>query len=283
MNSLIVLMVFFVGLQMSLGHELKCEFEDQQYSVVGSFYSCVVNSLDNENDNISITGYSGVHKPNRNVNVVKGIWIHDTYTSFIPKNLGSLFHLIVFQMHRTHLSEIRSSDFHGMQKLEYLNLWNNDLAHLTSNALFTMPKLKTIILSWNKIENLPKELFVNNLNLEEIELHGNKIKFIGSGMFNSLLKLNIVDLNANECISKKYQGATEITQLKNETELNCKNPNEVTAITRIEFEETIKRFKNALSQTKEIQQKERMECEAKTQNLKELNEELAKVKENCRM
>ncbi|CAO1293849.1 unnamed protein product, partial [Diamesa serratosioi] len=97
---------------------LNCEFHSMTY------YTCVVTSLDNTNNNMVITGYSGVHKENKTDADVKEIWIHAKY---IPTGLGSLFNLTTLYMQNTQLVEIKSQDFAGMENLTNLYLDGNKL------------------------------------------------------------------------------------------------------------------------------------------------------------
>ena len=84
-------MILVCGSQLSHGVNLNCEFEDEYYHLVVELYSCVVSSLDNPNKNLTIEGYLGEHKANKNDADVKAIWIHGTNTKYIPTKLGSLF------------------------------------------------------------------------------------------------------------------------------------------------------------------------------------------------
>ena len=63
---------------------------------LGTFHTCDVTSLDNTNNNITITGHNGVHQSNKNDADVKVIYIHDTNTKYMPECLGTLFNLTVF-------------------------------------------------------------------------------------------------------------------------------------------------------------------------------------------
>ena len=204
--AVVVLMVVCGGIQLSCGEELKCEFKTETYAV-GTLYSCKVTTLNNENNNKTITGSNGVHLTNKNDNDVKAIFIHNTNNKFISTNLGSLFNLKALHMERTQLIEIKSNDFQGMQDLEHLNLWENQLTELSSDVFSTLPKLRFIDLSFNKI------------------------KYIASDTFDNLNKLNDVYLESNICLNKNYNGASTITQLKQDIQSNCKNPNPVTTTT----------------------------------------------------
>ncbi|CAO1294021.1 unnamed protein product [Diamesa serratosioi] len=145
-----------------------------------------------------ITGYSGT--PDKNV---EAIWIYDSNTKYIPKDLGLLFNLSAFGMYNSQLIEIKSEDFINMKNLVELYLYDNLL------------------------EEIPNGVFDNNLQLDTISFYENKIKFIGSSVFDGLPKLDFVELTTNICISHGYKGSSAIIQLKNDIKSQCKNPNEL--------------------------------------------------------
>ena len=135
-------MILVCGSQLSHGVKLDCEFEYWDYHLVGTFYSCGVTSLVNPHNNLTIDGYSGVHLANMNdADVkaiwIKGIWIHDTNTKYIPTNLGSLFNLTALQISRSELVEINAKDFHGMQDLESISFVHNKLSSVPLDAFAT--------------------------------------------------------------------------------------------------------------------------------------------------
>ena len=211
---------------MSHRERLNCKFED-----FDSRYTCVVSSLDNTHNNLTIYGNSGEHKANKNDADVKRIWIQNTDTKYIPTNLGSLFNLTALRMWNTQLIEIKAKDFHGMQDLQYLSLKNNKLKSVPLDAFATLTKLRFISLESNQIEELSNDIFSNNLVLETIFLSDNNIKYLGTEIFNSLEKLDWVCLYGNICVNKNYRGKTEINQLKKDIKMKCKNPNEFPATT----------------------------------------------------
>ena len=205
--------------------KLNCVFDDQGYYLVGLVYSCKVTSLDNTQNNLIIEGYSGVHMANKNDADVKGIWIHDTNTKYIPTNLGTFSNLTLLYMVSTQLIEIKTKYFHGMQDLKSMSFLSNKLTSVPLDAFATLKKLRLIDLSSNQLEDLPNDIFKNNLELEEIYLSDNKIKYLGTEMFNGLQKLDYVDLFGNICLNHFYVGATQITLLKDDIKLNCTKPN----------------------------------------------------------
>ena len=215
----------------SNGEMLNCEFGDVEYNggfdIVATLYSCKVTSLENPHNNLTIEGYYGEHKPNKNDADVKVIWIRGTNTKYIPTNLGSFSILTALRMEVTQLIEIKAKDFHGMQDLEFLSFHNNKLSFVPLGAFATLTKLRFIYLSANQIEELPNDIFKNNLELEEIYLSNNGIKYLGTGLMNGLKKLDYVDLFGNICINHFYVGAAQITLAKDDIKLNCTKPNAI--------------------------------------------------------
>ncbi|CAO1294085.1 unnamed protein product, partial [Diamesa serratosioi] len=156
-----------------------------------NFYTCLVASLVNKNNNTVITGYSGTHLLYKNDTNVTAIYVKDTNTKYIPRNLGLLFNLTKLTMLNTQLVEIKSQDFIGMVDLKVLNLFKNNLTSIPTDAFSTLTELRDLSLSYNQIEEISNEVFVNNLQLQSINLDHNRIKFIGSTLFDRLTKLNI--------------------------------------------------------------------------------------------
>lgn len=231
MNSLIVLVILCCGIQLSCGEKLKCLFKELPIVVDGTLYSCKVKSLDNQNNNMNVTGSKGQHMWNKNDNDVKAFWIRYTNTKFIPENLGLLFNVIFLNMESTQLVEIKAKDFKGMQDLEYMYLGNNHITSVPKDVFTTLMKIVIISLSNNQIEAIPRGLFDNNLKLKRVYFYNNKVKYIESGTFNGLENLIAVDLASNTCLNKEYNETAGIIQLKNDLKTNCININEVATTT----------------------------------------------------
>ena len=87
-------MILCGGLHLSHGEKLKCQFEED-FFYVGTVYYCYVTSLDNSFNNLTIDGFTGVHMTNRTDNNVKGIWIQDTNTKYIPFKKSWLVLLLI--------------------------------------------------------------------------------------------------------------------------------------------------------------------------------------------
>ena len=186
-----------------------------------------------------ITGHNGNHNIYKFDRDVKLIYIHDTNTKFIPKNLGLLFNITGFSMVYTQLFEFKVQDFYGMENLEYLHLERNKLNFVPLDSFNILMKLKLINLGFNQIQELPNGLFDKNINLERVLLYGNNIKFLGSILFDGLTKLNHVNLVSNICINQIYPSTTSITELKNDIKLKCKSLNDSVDVKLIEIDEKI--------------------------------------------
>lgn len=221
MNSLFVLVILCCGIQLSCGEKLNCEFTELPIVVADTLYSCKVTSLDNENNNMNVTGSTGVHMTNKNNNDVKAFWIRYTNTKFIPENLGLMFNIIFINMESTQLVEIKARDFKGMQDLKEMYLGNNHLKSVPKDVFTILTKIIIISLSNNQIEAIPRGLFDNNLKLERVYFYNNQIKYIESGSFNGLENLIAVDLVSNVCVDKEYNETAGIIQLKSDLGVNC--------------------------------------------------------------
>ena len=171
-------MILCGGLHLIHGEKLKCQFKENVFYLVGNVYFCYVKSLDNSFNNMTIDGYTGTHLANKNDNDVKGIYIQNTNTNYLPSNLGFLFNLTTFIVYNSNLIEIKAENFLGMKNLEYLNLDGNKFKSVPSDTFSTQTKLEYLSLRNNQIEVIPSNLFSNNLNLKFIDLDYNKIKYI---------------------------------------------------------------------------------------------------------
>ncbi|CAO1294640.1 unnamed protein product [Diamesa hyperborea] len=191
-------MVILCGeFHLSHGETLKCEFANDDYYLVGHLYQCKVTALDNSFNNMTIDGYTGVHKASKNYKDVKAIWINGGNTKYIPHGLGSMFNLLGLAIWTSQLIEIKSNDYQGMHNLEYLSLSDNKLTSVPSDVFSTLTKLKVI------------------------SFRNNQIKYFGSGGFDQLMNLYRVDLSSNICVNKKYEGASAIIHMKRDIKVNC--------------------------------------------------------------
>ena len=222
----LLVLVLFCGLQ-CIAVPLDCTFKEEYYwNEEASFYTCMVQTLDNQNNKMIVTEATGVHlihETNRNV---RQLIISNTKTTYLPEGIGNLFNLRSLMVYSTTLKEIHSKNFVGMDDLEYLYLVQNQLKYLSSDSFVTLKRLKKINLGQNQLVALEQNLFVNNLQLDYIWLNKNKVTSIGSNLFKHLKKLNYVDLRNNVCVNRIYSDFEEIDELKNDKE-SCHDQNEI--------------------------------------------------------
>lgn len=240
MNSLIIVVILFGGFLLSHGEKVRCLFRDiyfgcpediYTYSDWYSMYSCDVETLPNPHNDKSITGYTGNHNPSKNDLSVKGLWVHDKNTKYIPANIGHLFNLTAFAIYKASLVEVKAENFHEMEDLEYLDLRYNRLAFIPTDALNSLKKLKYLLLSENRLQEFFNGAFTNNINLQYIHLDLNDIRFFGPTVFDGLTKLKSVVLASNICVSSTYERESGINHLKNEIKTKCVNPNSIETLT----------------------------------------------------
>ncbi|CAO1413373.1 unnamed protein product [Diamesa tonsa] len=190
-------------------------------------YACVVRDLDNMDDDLVITGYTGEHLPDESEVGVEFIYIFDTNTIHIPTDLGSVFKLTDFAMINALLIEIKANDFNDMDNLENLSLDFNEITNIPIDTFSNLFNLQSLSLMGNKIKELQNGVFHTNIQLKNVNIIGNNMKYLGSRIFNELKKLKEVEAEDNICLSKNYRGAKKISILKRHISKSCKRSNEL--------------------------------------------------------
>ena len=73
------------------------------------------------------------------------------------------------------IETIDSSTFDGLEKLEYLGLYENEIKQLNKDTFKHLVSLKVIELSGNNIESIDSSTFDGLEKLEELWLNNNKL------------------------------------------------------------------------------------------------------------
>jgi BTB/POZ domain/Leucine rich repeat len=150
--------------------ELKCEFKVETYDGV-QYYTCVVKEVSITKPFTNIKEIIGKHQPGKIHKDVEAIKFLSTTVHYVPRGLDKIFPALkVLDIENCGLLSIAQNDFHGLQKLEVLNLSQNQLQWLPSNLLVGMTKLKCISFYNNKLERVSSKL------LEPIA--SNPLKFV---------------------------------------------------------------------------------------------------------
>ncbi|CAO1441114.1 unnamed protein product [Diamesa hyperborea] len=217
----IFLLIVGGGFQLSYGVDLKCEFYQDS-----DVYLCENIEIQNKNNDVKITSYTGRHSPGKKDTDVEMISIHSTPLKYIPENIGSLFSLTKLRLFDTQLVKIKAADFVGMENLEYLDLSQNRLKSLNIATFAKLTKLKSIKLNQNNLTELDNGLFSNNIKLTYINFEYNNIKYIGNTLFDSLTELNFLSFLRNICMNVVYEQDEDFKLLKEDIEILCKNEDE---------------------------------------------------------
>lgn len=135
--------------------EIECEFFDIEWNLITpkAVYCCEVTQCSIKTRGKGVSAFKGQHKPEKNNNSVKALWIHNTRVHYMPRNLTQIFpNLIYLAVESCELKRISAEDMIGLEKLEDFNLHDNH------------------------IETLPVDLFKNMINLKEVSFNGNLIQ-----------------------------------------------------------------------------------------------------------
>lgn len=229
-------MILCAKFHLSHGEDLDCNFKFEKNKHDTEKYACVVRYLENINNDLVITGYTGEHLPNESELGVKFIYIYDTNTKHIPSYIGLLFSLTDFTMMNTQLVEIKANDFKEMENMENLCIEQNDITHIPTDTFRYLVNLQTLSLMGNKIKEMQNGVFYKNLQLEYVNLIGNNMKYLGSRVFHGLKKLKEVEAVDNICLFKNYKGAIKISSLKRHISKKCKRNNELQKLINENYE-----------------------------------------------
>lgn len=88
-------------------------------------------------------------------------------------------------------------DFVTYDRLELLNLANNQIDYIDNETFLSLSSLRKLYLNGNRIEKISATMFFGLHNLEYLYLEYNLIKEIEAGSFNPLTNLKLLFLNNN--------------------------------------------------------------------------------------
>lgn len=96
------------------------------------------------------------------------------------------------------ITELASDNFDDLTALSRLILQHNNLKEIHRDVFHELHNLKSIYLGHNQLEILPERLFRSNQKLKEIKLEGNKIKVLHPDVFQKLHSLQSINLSNNQ-------------------------------------------------------------------------------------
>lgn len=124
-----------------------------------SLYTCYITSCNITDRESAISAFKGKHKATKNNDSVKALCIHDTKLHYIPKNLAKIFpNLVILSINKSELKEITAEDLTGLEKLQLLDLENNDITNLPEDLFKNMKNLKEASFSDNLIQSFDTKI-----------------------------------------------------------------------------------------------------------------------------
>lgn len=143
---------------------------------------------------------------------------------FLPRHIGKkLPNLIEFSTEKCGLTVVHNFYFKDMERLNYLNLFHNQITLIESSAFRDLVNVERLILNYNLIQALDEKLFDSLVNLENIYLQANRIKYLSPTTFKIPRneKLGWVDLHENFCVDEIYSLELNLNQLEVDIRANC--------------------------------------------------------------
>ena len=108
-----------------------------------------------------------------------------------------LSHLMYLSFVNTNISTIEPGAWFGLDRLENLQLYQNELTVLSDGMFSHLPSLQQLSLDRNKITLIYPEVFTNLSSLTNLVLIGNRIKTLQNDTFVYLTKLQSLYLDQN--------------------------------------------------------------------------------------
>lgn len=114
-----------------------------------------------------------------------------------PRSFTGLVNLFYMKISGNTWSQIKNETFAGLEKLERLDLSNNEILTIDDGGLLGLPNLISLDLTQNQIKVIQSKLFHTMQNLEYLMLGNNNIASIEKDAFQGLPSLTILDITHN--------------------------------------------------------------------------------------
>jgi Leucine-rich repeat (LRR) protein len=161
--------------------ELKCKFSNRGWNQtkVIFFYGCQVPEASIRKPGTEIKAFIGEHEQGKTNIDVKMIWFENTaITEFLPRNLHKIFpNLKALIIGNCGLKKIDRRDLTGLENLEILWIYKNQLRTLPSDLFKGMTKLNNIHFFGNEFDCLSSEVLepISRNQLERVSFRSNTI------------------------------------------------------------------------------------------------------------
>ncbi|PIK56260.1 hypothetical protein BSL78_06843 [Apostichopus japonicus] len=112
--------------------------------------------------------------------------------------VGTERHLTRIYLDKNEVAIIEGAAFHGLNKVQHLDLGYNNIQSITAGHFLDMPGLEYLILGNNELASIENDTFHCLISLEVIALNNNKLTSIPNGLFHGLTTLKDIDLSHNQ-------------------------------------------------------------------------------------
>lgn len=166
---------------------LNCTFTMQEFSPIGSIYTCQAGILFRGND--TVTDIYRIHWTDKTDADVHGIAIQSQGLQFFPINIEAYFpNIIAFDVYSNLIPSISNSHLQSFTDLVHFSVVDNQIQSLDSDLFSGLPALSYISFNNNSIQNVGHDFILPS-----------------SGQ---------IFLDNNDCIHQAAVNATEIIDLK---------------------------------------------------------------------
>lgn len=151
--------------------QFNCFFGFDELLVLGKVYTCrpIVTST----EIFTLENVSGVHESGYSNEKVEFLGVSNQNMSFLPKGIEIRFKNLKALSWTSNLPSIKAKDFQPFPKLEFLEIYGNNLPTLDGNLFSFTPLLKVITLDSNQIQHIRHELVTNLKDLQYLALQRN--------------------------------------------------------------------------------------------------------------
>lgn len=238
------------------GIQIKCDYNNEDFSIIGRVYACRVISVEFYDDSIKLTNVEGKHLIGYSSDDVEVILFENCENfniSMIPKGFLENFPNLI-----------------GL-KFDYCSI-----NFLNGDELAEYPQLQYFEYHGEKLNRIPENFFASTPNMKIIHFKDSQITNVGRGLLDNLWKLQEVSFTL-KCIQGTAQKAWQITELRNELTQNCFDVYTENLILEVESN------KNLIANMTEVQRDLAVyneELKAENLKLKKENSELLKHKDH---
>ena len=133
----------------------------------------------------------------RSMTGLKHLLLSTNKLPFVPQAIFNVSNLAVLDLSKNHIAGVYTNSLHGLPRLQFLQLEDNDIGSLELGAFYQTPQLVNLHLNGNRIAFLPTSIFNGMVSLEVLKLNDNFLQGVSHGVFNTLFNIQTLDLHGN--------------------------------------------------------------------------------------